>query len=218
MKKGVLFLLGIGCLTGCGYRAQVEADQPFKDSIAQADGNKVLGNIRFGISQEEFERQKKLFSEMQRDTIYGICLQDIKGEFTPQNQLYTVDFISVFRPQELGRNPFLEFGRIKFGTPTLRDSIWIVGDRRITIAIKKQRGNAFGLLAKLRANPSYKLGEEAWKLGYYYTMTISSDSLLKVSKEQEKIERLQNEERRQQQERLKRERQEQKNQKDVHSL
>lgn len=175
------------CLTGCSH-AKMKADMSMKDSIALADGNKVLGNITFGISEEEFEIQKKLFLESQNDTIYNAWVPDIRGEFTEDDKLYSVIFLSGFTDKELDYQPFREFVNTKFGMPSFQKNLWVVGDRRIELLFY-DTVNIYGELRKsaLRNRGIYVPKDTETEneiIKNYHAMVISSISLQNVAEMQ----------------------------------
>lgn len=192
MKKITEIIFVVFTLMGCSptmTKEQIEIDKHLKDSIALADGNKVLGNIRFGISQDDFKEQSDIFFDEQHDSIYGLYIQDKIGLFTPDDRLYKVKFISTItaedKPEKL---PFDDFLHKKFGEPT-GTKTWIVGDRRIII---RNESLSMSLHYQTRlayrerlANPFKKEEpydpEKAFKQYNFYVMAISSDSLTQIN-------------------------------------
>lgn len=96
------------------------ADKGFKDSIAVADGDKILGNIRFVTIPEEFLDEGYIF--YQERPAYGIFLQNIMGKHNDQGKLLTVNSISCYCAADLHNNPFREFARDKFINPLPRNN------------------------------------------------------------------------------------------------
>lgn len=133
MKEFVLLLFFASGFCACMGPSTKNADEIFKDSVALADGNKVLGNLRFGISKSEFEMQSEIFLKEQHDSIYGYYIHDILADFTPMDQLYQIKFVSsVYKEMTQQETPFREFCLKKFGKENYPGH-WTVGNRSINI-------------------------------------------------------------------------------------
>ena len=73
MKKILPLLITTVCFAACYDRPSKEAiekDKVFKDSIALADGDRVLGNIRFPINEDEFEIQREQYQKEHNESVY----------------------------------------------------------------------------------------------------------------------------------------------------
>lgn len=139
MKEFVLLLFFASGFYACMGPSAKNADEKFKDSVALADGNKVLGSLRFGISKSEFETQREIFLKENNDSIYGYYIHDIRADFTPLDQLYQIRFISsVYKEMPREETPFREFCMRKFGKENYPGH-WKVGNRSIYI-IKELAG------------------------------------------------------------------------------
>ena len=139
MKEFVLLLFFASGFYACMGPSAKNADELFKDSVALADGNKVLGNLRFGISQNEFEMQREIFLKEQHDSIYGYYIHDILADFTPMDQLYQIKFVSsVYKEMPREETPFREFCMRKFGKENYPGH-WKVGNRSINIIKESSR-------------------------------------------------------------------------------
>lgn len=221
MCRFLLMSALIAVLSGCNSKEAklaAEADRQFKDSIALADGNKVLGNIRFGVSMKEFIQQQIEFLN-QRDTIYGYYIQDIRGSYTPSDQLYEVRFYGVSYDNYSWKEvPFRDFLTEKFGMESKPHNIWRVGDREIAIE-REERHRSGDYLGKLyyqgataTHNLDYKVDRDAEF--NFYLMRFTSDSLRKENERQLQEKSIQSQkeyEQRQQQ-------QQEQNKSDVNSL
>lgn len=198
MYKLLLTSAFIVLLSGCNNKETKlakEADRQFKDSIALADGNKVLGNIRFGVTLDEFIDQQFEFIK-QHDTIYGYYIQEIFGYFTPSDELYEVKFYGISHADHSWKDaPFRDFLTEKFGMESKPHNVWIVGDREIAIERKKRRrsGNYLGKLyyqgATATHNLDYKVDRDAEF--NFYLMRFTSDSLRKENERQRREQNIQ---------------------------
>lgn len=198
MYRFLLLVILIAVVSGCSNKEAklaAEADRQFKDSIALADGNKVLGNIRFGVTMDEFIDQQFEFIK-QHDTIYGYYIQEIFGYFTPSDELYEVKFYGISHGDHSWKEvPFRDFLTEKFGMESKPHNIWIVGDREIAIERKKRR-RSNNYLAKLvyegitaTHNLNYKVDEKAQY--NFYLMRFTSDSLRKENERQHREQNIQ---------------------------
>lgn len=189
MKKFYLLLVLGAALTAC-QSSSAEKDRQFKDSIARADGDKVLGNIRFGISKEEFEVQQEQFLEEHNDSIYGYYIQEIEGAFTPADQLYQVKFVGVeFMKYPEKEWPFRDFLTEKFGMATrYKPNKWVVGDRVISLGQERRNRSIHYALAvayqTLRDSPNAKIEPYYKEFFDFYLMTFVSDSLSRENQRQ----------------------------------
>lgn len=220
MKSYFLFWVIVFSLAGCDNRAKELAEQidlRFKDSIARVDGNKVLGNIQFGITQKEFDLQQELFLKEHHDTIYGYHIQKIKGLFTPEDQLYQVKFYGVDSLDHARKEyPFRDFLTEKFGPESFPNN-WIVGDREISI--ERERRNMSYEYALLQHYNSFDELMAIYLADHnFYLMSFVSDSLYWANEIQLRIRTAQRN-RVQEQERLReQQRAEERKRSDVQSL
>lgn len=191
MYRILLMSALIAVLSGCNSKEAklaAEADRQFKDSIALADGNKVLGNIRFGVTLDEFIDQQFEFAK-QNEKIYGYYIQDIFGYFTPSDELYEVKFYGISHGDRSWKEaPFRDFLTEKFGMESKPHNVWIVGDREIAIE-RKNRRRSNNYLAKLvyegitaTHDLNYKVDRDAEF--NFYLMRFTSDSLRKENERQ----------------------------------
>lgn len=151
------------------------------------------GVIHFGITPEEFEIQKKKFTIEQQDSldgylgtfIYGILITNILGEFTPDNRLRSVTFLSsISKENEPKTIPFEDFLTAKFGSKISRGNTWIVGNRRFYITTEEHMEDRSVKLSRLYRQAMSMPLSEFDKLKSddpfynYYVMRVVSDSLL----------------------------------------
>lgn len=192
MKEFFLLLFFASGFCACMGPSTKNADEIFKDSVALADGNKVLGNLRFGISKSEFEMQREIFLKENHDSIYGYYIHNILADFTPKDQLYQIRFISsIYKEMPKEETPFREFCLRKFGKENYPGH-WKVGNRSIYI-IKETTGlgknfskNMFhqNIAQRYKASMANReLRDEEieykWNGHYdFYTLKIVNDSLL----------------------------------------
>ena len=187
--KNLAFLLLFGLLfSRCSHAPAVDvADIRFKDSIARADGNKLLGNIQFGIDQFEFYDQKDVFLHEQHDSIFGYYIHDVVPNFTREQKLYAATFVcSIYEDQKPEEWPFRDFCLKKFGKEVPhRINHWKVGNRSISVVREKRKR---GLMYALRCTyQSMQLNSKMGKEGYssedpnekfnFYCLRIENDSL-----------------------------------------
>lgn len=136
MKKFYLLLAVAAVLGACQSSSKKEAaekDRLFKDSIARADGEKVLGNMRFGADHYTFYTDKLQFLKDQEKSLYGNSLGKIEGEYTPEKQVYEVRiFSSDCDDHKWDEVPFRDFMLTKYGLET-EPNVWVVGDRVFSI-------------------------------------------------------------------------------------
>ena len=189
MKKILPLLITTVCFAACYDRPSKEAiekDKVFKDSIALADGDRVLGNIRFGINEDEFEIQREQFLKEYNDSVYGYCIQRIEGDFTQQGKLYQVKFLGLdYQDHPSDEYPFRDFLTAKFGLESSSASNrWVVGNRVISIGRENTIMSLRYALQKAytRALASRHLDDaetEPSEVQFhnFYTMYFVSDSL-----------------------------------------
>ncbi len=132
MKRFYLLLVLGAALTAC-QSSPATKDRQFKDSIARADGDKALGNIRFGVTMDEFETQQGQFLAEHNHELYGQYIDKIEGETTSDNQIYEVRIYSNDKEDhQWNELPFRDFLLAKYGMETERN-VWVVGDRILSL-------------------------------------------------------------------------------------
>lgn len=219
--KEFFFLIFAGILIGCtSPAAQLyeETDLKLKDSIARADGDKVLGNIKFGVSQDEFMDQQIDFLKAQNDSIYGYYIQEIEGAFTPTGQLYEVKFVGIDCDNHNWKEvPFRDFLTDKFGEESVPHNKWIVGNRVISI-LRERRFKSLNYTLKNKKWPVSPDDPDIRNQYNFYLMRFTSDSLRRDIERQtlERKNQLEWSQKQEQQERLMQ--QQKKNEADVRSL
>ena len=188
--RTLLFLPLALMMLGCGNRITPEQrvkDDAMKDSIALADGSKVLGNINFGIGEEDFREESLEFVLQNEHSLFGQEIQNIAGTFTESDELCRATFVSVVvKDKEHKINPFQSFVEQKFGLETIPNQR-VVGGRRIILGTEN-RSKDFNyalrtsyLMAKnnpdlVAHEPPYNPFEQF----DFYVMHIQNDSLYNV--------------------------------------
>lgn len=188
-------LLIIGCQgnrTGKITTEQREKDAAFKDSIAIADGDKVLGNIRFGITYEEFRNEESIFMSENDYSLYGKEIQNIDGLFTNADELCRAIFVSVVEIEKSPKDhPFYPFVSQKFGLESSKNS-WLIGSRSIILSFEnRSKDMYYAMRESLRIRQSMKMRDyhegaynpiESFN---YYVMYIQNDSLYTVYQQEQ---------------------------------
>jgi hypothetical protein len=186
----VLFFLSVALMMGCANRITPEQrarDDAMKDSIALADGNKVLGNINFGIGEEEFEDGVHVFMQENENSLLGQEIQNIAGTFTQSGELCRATFVSVAVKDKYNKiNPFRSFVEQKFGLETIPNHR-VVGGRRIILGIENRAKDFEWALGtsylRARNNPGTDFHEppyDPFEKFDFYVMHIQNDSLYNV--------------------------------------
>lgn len=181
--KNILFILAVAAVLGAcqssSKKAAAEKDRLFKDSIARADGDKVLGNIRFGMDPYDFLVAKLQFFKDQDNELYGYYIQDIEGLFSDNDRLYGAKFVGLDTNEYTwDKVPFRDFLLAKFGKETDRN-VWRVGDRTIVILREKR---TLGL-EYMRKKYGWHAEDMDWNLYPLYMICIVSDSMYREQRE-----------------------------------
>jgi len=192
MRKVLVLAIVLYSILGYGCNKQnVKSDKEYKDSIAQADQNTALGNIKFGISEEEFNKQVAIFNKEQKRCIYNTKIRSIEGKFTAVTQkLYAVIFISRMcfdSPSDsLSESPFKEFIQKKFGKPNIDNNVWLVGNRMITTDLVYRLPPYEDLdmiLEECAENSAMKSNttETGYSEHFYYELYVASKTLFEMN-------------------------------------
>lgn len=181
-------------VSGCNPN-KFKSDKEFKDSIAKADKNTVLGNIKFGISRDEFYKQAEIFYKKQKGCIYNTRIKSIEGNFTEKTEkLYHVLFVCGYwfdSPSDsLPESPYREFVIKKFGEPNDGNDGWVVGDREIYTGFQYRLRplGAFYTDEDEMGHQEKTPGGMDWSYHHYYELSITSQSLGKLNLEEEEAE------------------------------
>ncbi|WP_462353895.1 hypothetical protein [Alistipes timonensis] len=195
MKNIVYLFLFAVTFSRCSQAPVIDvADVRFKDSIILADGNKLLGNICFGVDQDEFYDQKTLFLEQQHDSIYGYYIHDIIPAYTREHRLYAVTFVcSIYRDYKPEEWPFRDFCLKKFGKEKPHEiNHWNVGDRNISVIREMRKRGFHYALRCLHENSIIDPATEEVHFTIdqnekfnYYCLYIESDSMKTRDRRQE---------------------------------